>query len=99
MKVVDVDTLLFTVQSVSFSKHLNKEAALKLVRIAIEENAVDAVKVVRCKDCMHWKHFDHLGCTDFAKVCMRGNYMIGENGYCHYGERKDDGNGRDAKVL
>ena len=48
-------------------------------------------EVVRCKDCKHWKHFDHLGCTDFVKVCTLAYYMIGENGYCLYGERKDNG--------
>lgn len=52
---------------------------------------VDAVEVVRCKDCKHWKHFSHLGCTDFVKVCGLANYMIGENGYCLYGERKEKG--------
>ena len=51
---------------------------------------VDAVEVVRCKDCKHWKHFEHLGCTDFVKVCGLANYMIGENGYCLYGERKEN---------
>ena len=50
---------------------------------------VDAVPVVRCKDCKHWKHFEHLGCTDFVKVCGLANYMIEQNGYCLYGERKD----------
>lgn len=44
----------------------------------------------RCKDCKHWKHFAHLGCSDIAKVCMLANYMIGANGYCLYGERKDN---------
>ena len=51
---------------------------------------VDAVEVVRCKDCKHWKHIAHVGCSDFAKVCMLANYMIGANGYCLYGERKDN---------
>ena len=50
---------------------------------------IDAVPVVRCKDCKYWKHFDHLGCTEFVKVCGLANYMIGANGYCLYGERKD----------
>ena len=52
---------------------------------------VDAVEVVRCKDCKHWKHLAHLGCTDFVKLCSLANYMIGANGYCLYGERKDNG--------
>lgn len=48
---------------------------------------VDAVEVVRCKDCKHW------GCgvageTDAVKCCEFGKYMVGANGYCVYGERK-----------
>ena len=51
---------------------------------------VDAVEVpCRCKDCKYWKHFDHLGCTDFVKVCTLAYYMIGANGYCLYGERRE----------
>jgi len=49
---------------------------------------VDAVEVVRCKDCKNWKRLDHLGCTDFVKVCMLSNYMVGATGFCVYGERR-----------
>lgn len=54
------------------------------------ENAptVDAVEVVRCKDCKHWKD-GVSGCTDYAKCCDIGYYMVGENGYCCYGERQE----------
>ena len=52
---------------------------------------VDAVEVpCRCKECKYWKHFDHLGCTEFAKVCTLAYYMIGANGYCLYGERIEE---------
>ena len=50
----------------------------------------DAVEVpCRCKECKYWKHYDHLGCTEFVKVCTLAYYMIGENGYCLYGERRE----------
>lgn len=49
--------------------------------------AVDAVEVVRCKDCNHWKK-DVPGCTDFVGRCGLANYMIGATGYCVYAERK-----------
>ena len=45
---------------------------------------------VHCKDCKHW--FDGVaGCTDHVKCCKIGYYMVGENGYCVYGERRTDG--------
>lgn len=62
---------------------------------AVAENAptVDAVEVVRCRDCKHWLK-DVAGCTDFVGRCEWANYMVGSVGYCVYGERKDgDGYG------
>lgn len=44
---------------------------------------------VRCKDCKHWLK-DVPGCTDAIGRCRFGNYMVGANGYCVYGERKDN---------
>lgn len=44
---------------------------------------VDAVEVVRCKDC---KWFD---CDDvFCKVWLK---VAGSNDFCSYGERRSDG--------
>ena len=50
---------------------------------------VDAVEVVRCKDCKHWAD-GVAGCTKHIKCCKIGFYMVGENGYCVYGERRTD---------
>ena len=49
---------------------------------------VDAVPIVRCKDCKQWRK-DFARCTEFVGRCDYANYMIGENGYCLYGERKE----------
>ena len=45
---------------------------------------------VHCKDCKHWSD-GVAGCTDHVKCCKIGYYMVGENGYCVYGERRTDG--------
>lgn len=50
---------------------------------------IDAVEVVRCKDCKRWGT-GYGGETEHIKVCEFANYMVGENGYCVYGERKTD---------
>lgn len=44
------------------------------------ENAptVDAVPVVRCKDCKHHRY------------CCRGSIPMDDNGFCSAGERKED---------
>lgn len=61
----------------------------KALRCIEQAKTIDAVEVVRCRDCKNWKHLDHLGCTDFVKLCKCGGYMVGANGYCVYGERKE----------
>ena len=48
--------------------------------------AVDAVPVVRCKDCSLWSNgkcdvWSNLGVT----------ILTAETGYCNFGERRDDG--------
>ena len=67
----------------------------------MEEPAVDAVEVVRCKDCNHWGDEDgKLQRSDgvlYAR-CTVHNYLIdgrhtgwcpAENDFCSYGERKE----------
>ena len=51
---------------------------------------IDAVPVVRCKDCK-WLYDDT---DDYCCRSHRGLVRICENSFCSYGERKDgDGNG------
>ena len=51
---------------------------------------IDAVPVVRCKDCK-WL-YDEM--DDYCCRSHRGLVRICENSFCSYGERKDgDGNG------
>ena len=55
--------------------------------------ALDAVPVVRCRDCQHWKptgskagnsfsDMEYIGGCEFTKYCRR------ESDFCSYGERK-----------
>ena len=56
---------------------------------------VDAVPVVRCKDCKHW-HKDTVFCgyMPYGEAPKRVNWYADD--FCSYGERKDgDGNGAD----
>lgn len=67
----------------------------KLVKLEMEaffeylnnRPTIDAVPVVRCKDCKHWKSCS--GATEHVKCCEWAGYMVGENGYCVYGEVKE----------
>ena len=55
---------------------------------------IDAVEVVRCKDCKHWKKFrDNRGC------CKQETFTLDDdtidpvtepNDFCSYGRRQED---------
>ena len=55
---------------------------------------IDAVPVVRCRECQHWKptgskagnsfsDMEYIGGCEFTKYCRR------ESDFCSYGERKE----------
>ena len=69
-----------------------KKAIKKMPKGIIVDVAptMDAVPVVRCKDCK-WL-YDEMG--DYCCRSHRGLVRICENSFCSYGERKEgDGNG------
>lgn len=53
----------------------------------IDIGGIDAVPVVRCKDCVHMKL---LGPGYRYCNVWRGVNSLGDDGYCNYGERKDN---------
>jgi hypothetical protein len=56
---------------------------------------VDAVPVVRCKDCVYWDDDpDTYGADDGPKgKCMKSFETMYADDFCSYGERKDGGDG------
>ena len=55
-------------------------------RVILEAQPVDAVEVVRCKDCEYWKEFDGF------KNCRNINGLDAAwaDSFCSYGERKQN---------
>jgi hypothetical protein len=54
---------------------------------------VDAVKVVRCKDCKHWRHIeDGLGDCSHPRFHLDGHPdpTMEMNGFCSCGERREE---------
>lgn len=77
-RLIDADRLLRP-QVMSKYYHLaNGDIAIPVIDIK-HAPPVDAVEVVRCKDCIHTH--DHDCPITWDKT---------ENDYCSYGERKDD---------
>ena len=63
-------------------------------RVIDSQPTVDAVPVVRCRDCQHWKptgskagnsfsDMEYIGGCEFTKYCRR------ESDFCSYGKRKE----------
>ncbi len=58
---------------------------MALSALATDNNVGDKVEVIRCKDCKHWS----MGyCNHFAYYSYEP--MTNEDGFCSYGERKDN---------
>lgn len=85
-RLIDADALL--------KNAIKDEYSVEHVLVSAIRDAptIDAEPLVRCKDCQHWGT-GHGGETDKIKVCEFANYMVGKNGYCVYGERKDGSGG------
>lgn len=65
----------------------------EIFAIIHDMQTVDAAEVVRCRECKHWGKHDDVyvpGETDKVKACECAFWMVGENGYCVYGERRND---------
>ena len=73
MRLIDADALW---EQISNAK---PNDALSLIEDA---PTVDAVDVVRCKDCVHW----------FKGICSghSDNIYMDENDFCSLGERRED---------
>lgn len=69
---------------------LNSVVHRKIQQLIADTPTVDAVEVVRCKDCIGqstWFKDAETGC----EICgMSGMYPKSEHDYCSYGERKDN---------
>ena len=94
MRLIDGDLLMKTV----FNDVVLVDGEVKGVGLILAETVdkaptIDAVPVVRCRECVHWKptgskagnsfsDMENIGGCEFTKYCRR------ESDYCSYGERK-----------
>ena len=64
-------------------------AQLEELGIGFGQKKPDMVEVVHCKNCEHWGT-GYVAETDHVKECEFAHYMVGENGYCVYGEVQNE---------
>ena len=85
MRLIDADVL---------QKEYQKEHGKRLVLIDVAPT-IDAVEVIRCKDCKHYREYDSEYVENAVVVqCMADRYPISETipdgWFCAGAERKDD---------
>ena len=88
MRLIDADALKTKAIRCETFKLYDAPVFLKAVGTKEIDRAptIDAVPVVRCKDCK-WL-YDEMG--DYCCRSHRGLVRICENSFCSYGERKED---------
>lgn len=86
MRLIDADRLLNHAIAFFTGCHTSILQFSYVSDMIINAPTVDAVPVVRCKECKHMRR-DNVGV--FCKV-WHGYNGCGEDGFCSYGERRTD---------
>ena len=82
----DIDDL--TEKIVGYGNYDYYGNVIDVLKIANELKEHKTLNIVHCKDCKHWGT-GIVGETENVKCCEYGKYMVGANGYCVYGEKKE----------
>ena len=78
MRLIDADALKIDIMCVYGSNP-------KYIKWLNHAPTVDAVHVIRCKDCKHW------ACDDSESYCDElGIFNTDMNSYCSYAKRKEE---------
>lgn len=93
MRLIDADAVV--AMTATCPKEMDIDSFIDGMGVVLDRvydaPTVDAVQVVRCKDCVHClkdRYSDGNSPTYSCKIWDSGTEA---EGYCHYGERKDDG--------
>ena len=96
MRLIDSEELKHRVNN---SKYYGTERQRDFCDMITESETIDAVEVVRCRDCKH-SHtvdFTNTPANVIKRFCEKrrdaqtGSYTVQDNDYCSYGERREDG--------
>lgn len=91
MRPIDADAL-YELLDGGYDVDLDElpETKAELLRMIDQEETIDAVPVVRCKECKHC-FIDRYGdgnAPDY--VCIEWDSGTEPDGYCHMGERREE---------
>ena len=82
----------------SYTRYLAQmDERTKAKHMIADAPTVDAVPVVRCRDCKYWKTVEGVNLSKRVKFCtyhIGHQYARHDEDFCSRGERKDGDNGR-----
>ena len=70
-------------------KTIYREAILAVKSILHSAKLIDAVPVVRCRECKFGAHFGDMEDEWIRCINLHGNPLMPFDGFCSYGERKE----------
>ena len=95
MRSIDADALIERITNTADLGGWIGETLLQIKKVAVKyiENAptIDAVEVVRCKDCKHRREICSMRYIEMMGEDERIHDYSTDNGYCSWGERREDG--------
>lgn len=94
MRPIDADAFLKDILTAGIGKTIIEYSESDIGYMIRKRPTIDAVPVVRCRECVHWKpigskagnsfsDMEYIGGCEFTKYCRR------ESDFCSYGERKE----------
>ena len=88
MRLIDADSLHELIDY-GFDLDFDEvpETKRELLRMVDEQETIDAIPVVRCKDCRFYRFYD--GTFGKGWMCFENNTARHGDDYCSRGERKD----------
>ena len=93
-RLIDANAFLKDILTAGIGKTIIEYSESDIAYMIRKRPSVDAVEVVRCRECKHWKpsgskagnsfsDMEYIGGCEFTKYCRR------ESDFCSYGERKE----------
>ena len=100
MRPIDADALMDVIRQHEYRLATKQGSidygmfTLGIQQAVDEQQTIDAVPVVRCRECKHWKPSGSKAGNSFSDMeyiggCEFTNYYRTESDFCSYGERKE----------
>ena len=93
-RLIDANAFLKDILTAGIGKTIIEYSESDIGYMIRKRPTVDAVEVVRCRDCKHWKPSGSKAGNSFSDMeyiggCEFTNYYRSESDFCSYGERKE----------